>query len=192
VNGHFNNAGLFLAQTLFGLYILAVMLRFLLQWVRADFYNPLVQALVKVTAPPLTPLRKIIPGLYGIDLAAVALMLALQGLELYVVANLLGISLPPVTLVLGAVAKILDLLVNVFIWAIIIQAILSWVSPSQHNPAVSVLRSLTAPALSPIRRYLPDTGGLDLSPLVAIIVLYLVRILLVAPMVQLSGLPRGF
>ena len=192
MNGPFNNAGLFLVQTLFGLYILAIMLRFLLQWVRADFYNPLVQALVKITSPPLVPLRKVIPGLYGMDLAAVVLMLALQGLELYVVAHLLGGSLPAGTLVLGSIAKILDLLVNVFIWAIIIQAILSWVSPSQHNPAVSILRSLTAPALSPIRRYLPATGGLDLSPLVAIVVFYLLRILLVAPMLQLSGLPRGF
>lgn len=192
MNEPFNNAGLFLVQTLFGLYILAVMLRFLLQWVRADFYNPLVQALVKITNPPLVPLRKFIPGLYGVDLAAVVLMFVLQAGELYLVANLVGVDLPAATVVLGAVAKIVDLLVNVFIWTIIIQAILSWVNPSQHHPAVGVLRSLTDPVLTPIRRVLPATGGLDLSPLVAIIVLYLLRILLVAPMLQVAGLPRGF
>ena len=91
MNGqYFSNAGVFLASTLFGLYILAVMLRFLLQTVRADFYNPLVQVLVKITDPLLVPLRRLIPGMFGLDMAAVALLLVLQGVELMPEVKIVG------------------------------------------------------------------------------------------------------
>ncbi len=187
-----HHAGVFLIQTLFGLYILAVMLRVLLQWLRAEFYNPLVQALVKITNPPLTPLRRVIPGLYGIDLAAMLLMLVLQVTEIYLLGSLLNISLGPATLVLGAIAKLIDLLVLVFIWSIVIQAILSWVNPSHNHPAVSVLDTLTTPILRPIRKNLPAAGGIDFSPIIAIIALYLIRLLAIAPLRDMSGLPGGF
>ena len=190
--GYVGNAGLFLTQTLFGLYILAVMIRFLLQWVRADFYNPMVQLLVKITNPPLAPLRRLIPGLYGMDLAAVVLMLLLQALELFLVAWILGGTLPLITLILGSLAKILGLLIGVYFWLILIQVILSWVSPQTYNPAISLIYSLTEPVLKPARRLIPDLGGLDLSPLVAIVVLQLTRMLVVAPLRDLAGLPAGF
>jgi YggT family protein len=193
MNGqYFSNAGVFLVSTLFGLYILAVMLRFLLQTVRADFYNPLVQVLVKITNPPLTPLRRLIPGMYGLDLAAVALMLALQVVELMLVAALLGGNLPPLTLLLGAVAKLLSLAVGIYFWIILIQVVLSWVAPTTYNPAVATISSLTEPVLRPVRRALPDLGGLDLSPLVVIVGLQLVRMLIVWPLRDLAGLPAGF
>jgi len=190
--GYVGNAGLFLIQTLFGIYILAVMLRFLLQWVRADFYNPLVQVLVKITNPVLIPLRRIIPGLFGMDLAAVVLMLVLQGLELYLVATILGGSLAATTLILGSIAKILGLLLGVYFWLILIQVILSWVSPQTYNPAITLIYTLTEPVLRPARRIMPDLGGLDLSPLVVIVVLQLMRMLVIAPIRDLAGLPAGF
>jgi len=190
--GYLGNAGLFLTQTLFGLYILAVMLRFLLQWVRADFYNPLVQVLVKITNPVLVPLRRIVPGLYGVDSAAVLLMLVLQAAELYLVAAMLGASLPVATLILGSIAKILGLLLGVYFWLILIQVILSWVSPQTYNPAITLIYTLTEPVLRPARRIMPDLGGLDLSPLVVIVVLQLVRMLVIAPIRDLAGLPAGF
>jgi len=190
--GYVGNAGQFLIQTLFGLYILAVMLRFLLQWVRADFYNPLVQVLVKITNPVLIPLRRIVPGLYGMDLAAVVLMLVLQAIELYLLATALGGSLPAATLILGSIAKILGLLLGVYFWLILIQVILSWVSPQTYNPAITLIYTLTEPVLGPARRIMPDLGGLDLSPLVVIVVLQLVRMLVIAPIRDLAGLPAGF
>ena len=190
--GYVGNAGLFLIQTVFGLYILAVMLRFLLQWVRADFYNQMVPVLVKITNPLLTPLRRLVPGLLGIDLAAVVLMLLLQALELYLVGWTLGATLPLTTLVLGSVAKILGLLIGVYFWVILIQVILSWVNPQSYNPAISLIYSLTEPVLRPARRLLPDLGGLDLSPLVVIVLLQLARMLVVAPLRDLAGLPAGF
>jgi YggT family protein len=193
MNGSYvNNAAVFLVQTAFALYILAVMLRFLLQWVRADFYNPLVQVLVRITNPVLIHLRRLIPGLYGIDLAAVALMFLLQALELYLLAQLMGGSLPPATLVLGTVAKLLGLVVNVFFWTILIQVILSWVNPQGYNPAITVIHSLTEPLLRPARRLLPDFGGLDLSPLVVVVALQLVRMVVIDPLRHTAGLPPGF
>ena len=193
MNGqYFSNAGVFLASTLFGLYILAVMLRFLLQTVRADFYNPLVQVLVKITDPLLVPLRRLIPGMFGLDMAAVALLLVLQAVELMLIAFLLGGSLPPATLLIGSIAKLLGLIVTIYFWIILIQVVLSWVAPTTYNPAVAAINSLTEPLLRPVRRALPDLGGMDLSPLLVVVALQLVKMLVVWPLRDLSGLPTGF
>lgn len=178
---YFSDAATFLISTLFGIYILAVMLRFLLAWVRADFYNPLSQFLVKVTSPTLRPLRRWIPGVGGIDLAAVALMLGLKLIELWLVYRVAGYSPGLGGLSVLAVANLLSLAFYVFLIAILIQVVLSWVAPGTYNPAVSLIYSLTEPILRPIRRLLPPMGGLDLSPLVALIALQLVSMLLIAP-----------
>jgi YggT family protein len=177
-----NNAGIFLVQTLFGLYILAVLLRFLLQWARADFYNPIVQFLVQVTNPPLVPLRRFIPGLMGLDLAAVVLMLALKSLELLLIFGIAGQSPSWVGLPVVALAELLDLLITVLFWAIIIRAILSWVNPDPRQPAVVLLYQLTEPILAPARNLIPTVGGLDLSPIAVLILLQLTKIVLIAPL----------
>lgn len=177
-----NDAGVFLVRTLFGLYILAVMLRFLFQAVRADFYNPLVQFLVTITNPPLLFLRRFVPGYRGLDLAAVVLMLALQVVELLLVLAMLGYSAPFGRVLLMSVAELLGLLINVFFWGVIIQAILSWVNPHPYHPAVSLLRQLTEPLLRPARRLLPPISGLDLSPILVLVGLQLINILVVGPL----------
>jgi YggT family protein len=184
VNGalYFNHAGQFLIQLVFGSYILAVLLRFLLQWARADFYNPLVQVLVKLTNPPLLPLRRYIPGYRGLDMAAVVLMLLLQLLELLLIAWLFGQPVTVSGLLVRGLAELLDLLLTVLLWAVIIQAILSWFNPDVRQPVVRLLNQLTEPVLRPARRLLPPISGLDLSPLLVIIVLQLGRILLLAPL----------
>ena len=172
---------IFLIQTLFGLYILIVMLRLMLQWVRADFYNPVSQFIVKVTNPPLKPLRRIVPGWGGIDLASVLLLLALQMLELFLVNMAVGRASGIGGLFIGSIAELLELLINVFIGAILIQVILSWVAPSSYNPLIGLVHKITEPLLAPARRILPAFSGIDFSPLVALIVLQLLKILLVAP-----------
>ncbi len=167
----------FLITTLFSLYILTVMLRFLLQWVRADFYNPVSQFLVKITNPPLRPLRRVIPGVAGIDLAAVVLMLFLQMLSLWLVSLIAGIDPTVAGLLIGSVIQLIGLTFNIFIFAILIQAILSWVNPGAYNPVAHILHDLTAPVLRPVRRVLPPISGIDLSPLVAIIGLQFIKML---------------
>jgi YggT family protein len=177
-----NNAGVFLVQTLFGFYILAVMLRFLLQWVRADFYNPLVQFLVKITNPPLLPMRRLIPGYLGVDMAAVVLMLGLQVIELTLVFLLNNQSVQFGGVLLVAFAELLNLLLNVLFWTVIIQAILSWVNPDPSHPVVTLLYQLTEPVLRPARGVLPPISGIDLSPILVLIALQLLKIILVAPL----------
>ncbi len=180
------DAGIFLVQVLFGFYILAVLLRLLLQLTRADFYNPVSQFVVTLTNPLLRPLRRIIPGLFGIDLASVLLLLALQCLELYLVFALstatsdMTLSLSPGGLLIAAVAELLRLTVYVFLFAILIRAVLSWVSPygTRGNPAGALLASLTEPLLRPVRRLLPPVQGLDLAPVVVMVALGLVLLFL--------------
>lgn len=184
------NAGVFLVQTLFGLYIAAVMLRFLLALTRASFYNPVSQFLVKITNPPLVPLRRVIPSVLGIDLAALLLMLALQAVELLLVGVIRGVSFHPAGLAVLCVAELLALLFQVYFFTILIQVILSWVSPGTANPVVGLLYSLNEPLLGRARRLLPPIHGFDLSPILVMIVLQLLNIVLVAPIRDL-GLALG-
>lgn len=184
---YLGNAGVFLIQTLFGLYITAFMLRFLFQWLRADFYNPFSQFLVKVTNPLLVPARKVIPGLFGLDFAALVVIVALQFLELFLVANLFGQGYPLLSLLVLAVAEILKLIIYIFIFAIIIQAVMSWINPGSYNPISSLLHSLTEPLLRPARRLIPPMGGLDLSPLLVLVLLQLAIMLLVHPLADLAS-----
>ena len=181
-------ATVFLIQTVFGFYILAVMLRFLLQWVRADFYNPLVQFLVRITNPPLLPLRRIVPGYRGLDLAAVVLAFTLQLAEVLLVALLLGRPLGGGGLLLLTVMELLKLLINIYLWGIIIQVILSWVNPDPRHPAARVLAQLTAPLLRPAQRLLPPISGVDLSPMLVVVALIFVSLLLQDILGLLTGL----
>lgn len=180
--GYLINAAVFLIDLLFGLYIFAVMLRFFLQIVRADFYNPLCQAIVTVTNPPLRPMRRYIPALGGIDTASILLMLSLQLLSTYLVISLLGYSPSFAGLLLSALAELISKAIYLFVIAIFIQIVLSWVAPGTYNPVVGIIESITTPILRPARRMLPPMGGLDLSPMLVVVGLYLGLMLIVAPL----------
>lgn len=188
MNGYLATPLEFLVSTVFQLYILAVLLRFLLQWARASFYNPLAQFLVKITNPPLKPLRRFIPGLWGLDFAAVVLMLALQMVSLALIAALRGVAVGAGTLFLLSLAELVELTFYVFIFSILIQALLSWVNPGRYNPITDALHSLNEPILRPIRRVMPPVSGFDLSPLVAIIGLQVLLMLIMPPLRDLARL----
>lgn len=177
--GYFTSPLEFVIGTLFSLYVLVLMLRFLLAWVRADFYNPVSQFLVKATNPLLLPLRRVIPPLGGIDMAAVVLMLGVQMLGIALILLLRGGGLDVQALIFISLAELVDLAFKVFIYGIVIQAILSWVNPGAYNPAVNLLHSLTEPVLRPARRVIPPMGGVDLSPLAVILILEVLRRLIV-------------
>jgi len=181
-SSYFTNPLEFLIGTLIGLFITAVMLRFLLAMVRADFYNPLTQILVKLTNPALKPLRRFIPGFGGIDIASLLLMLALQMLALTLITLLRGAALHPVGLLLWSLAELLGLLFNIYMFSILIQVVLSWVNPNAYNPAVSLLYSINEPLLAPARRLIPPLSGLDLSPVVVLLGLQLAKMLLLPPL----------
>lgn len=178
---YFANAGVFLIDFVFGLYILAVVLRFLLQLVRADFYNPLAQAIVTITNPPLRPLRRAIPAIKSIDTASIILMIALQVISSLLIFLIQGFSVNPAGLLVIALGELCSKVVYVFIFGIFIQVIASWIAPGTYNPVLALVDSLTAPIMRPIRRVVPPLGGLDLSPMVAILFLYLSLMLIVQP-----------
>ena len=186
MGNYFSNAGEFLIQVAFGLYILMVMLRFLFQLVRADFYNPVSQAIVKITNPPLVLLRRVIPGLWGIDFASIILLLALQILELALILSLRGVMPQPLGLAVLSVAELLNLAIWILIITLFVRIIISWVSPGGYNPIIALLVSLTDPLMRPARRMLPPISGLDLSPLVVFVVLQLGLMLLVQPLRHLG------
>jgi len=169
----------FLISTLFSLYILAVMLRFILGAVRADFYNPVSQFLVRITNPLLVPMRRVIPSFRQYDTSALLLMLVLQLVSLVIVFMLRDASVPFVTLLLAAVGELVILTFNVFIFAIVIQVILSWVNPGTYNPVNALLYNITKPVMEPIQRLIPPVSGIDLSPLVALIGLQVLKMLVV-------------
>ncbi len=186
--GYLSNAGVFLIKTLFGLYEIIILLRLLMQFVRADFYNPVSQFVVKVTNPPLRPLRRIIPGLAGIDMASVILLLLVVVVEILLLSLITTLPMPSIAgLFALALVEILNLLVNVYLFSIFILVILSWVSAGGYNPVANLLSQITAPLMRPLQRLLPPIGGLDLSPMAAIIVLYLVMLLVIAPLKDFAG-----
>ncbi len=184
--GYLSSPLAFLVDTLFSLYIMAVMLRFLLQWSRADFYNPLSQFLVRVTQPLLQPLRRIIPGWGGIDFPAIVLMVFLQAIALALLMMIAGVTPRIDYLLLRTPAELISLLLNVYLIAIVVRAILSWINPSDYNPATTVLLGLTEPVIRPFRAIIPPIGGVDLSPLAAIIAIQILKMLIMPPLDRIA------
>ncbi|MGB5735476.1 MAG: YggT family protein [Thiohalocapsa sp.] len=186
---YFTNPLIFLVKTLFGLYIAIVMIRFLLQWARADFYNPISQFIVKVTSPVLRPMRKVIPGYGGLDLSALVLAWLLKALELALLSMLLGLGRNPLAALLWAIPALVGLMISIFLFGILIRVILSWVNPDPYNPAVALLNRITDPIMVPAQRLVPPISGIDLSPMVAMIALVLLEMLLLPPLQMLAGSP---
>lgn len=156
-------------------YIGLVLLRFLCQLVRADYYNPISKTLVKLTNPLLVPFRKIIPGVGGIDWAALTLALLLQVALIFAVQLLFGSLFLSFKIFPFALVALIGLALNFYFYGMIILVIASFVAPGTYNPAVNLLNQLIDPLLRPIRKILPPMGGLDFSPMVLMFGIYLVR-----------------
>ena len=178
------NALIFLVNTVFGLFVVALLLRFYLQWVRAPYRNPLSDFLHALTDFMVRPARRAVPGLWGLDLATVLLAWLLQLVELLLVRQIQGEGLgPQVGLALVATALLsLVMLVRIGLYivmvAVIVQVVLSWVGP--RGPAMPLLNSMTRPFLRVFQRRIPPVGNVDLSPLFAIVVIQLLLMLPVA------------
>ena len=185
--GYLTHPAIFLVQVLFGLYATLVVLRFLLQLTRADFYNPLSQFIVRATKPALNPLRRLIPGLSGMDIAALVLAWLVISLEQLAILGLAGSGFQPAAAALLAIPELISLIINIFLFAILIGVIISWINPGSYNPAISLIHSLTEPLLGPVRRRIPDMGGLDLSPMVVMLGLVVLEMLLIPPIKELIG-----
>jgi YggT family protein len=182
---------IFVLDVVFSLVVGAFLLRLLFQLVRADFRNPLAQAIVRITNPVVVPLRKILPPIGRVDTASVAAVVLAQMLRTGIVFALSAGAAPPLgTLLVISIVKLLDTTLLLFLIAIFIYVVLSWVSPDGYNPIARLLGSLVEPLLAPFRRALPSLGGLDLSPIVAILLISVLRMVLngrIAPLLIGSG-----
>ncbi len=178
MNSFLVDAAALIIQVAFGLYIFAVLLRFLFQLARVDFYNPISQFLVAFTNPLLKPLRRIIPGLFGIDFASVVLLLFLQSIQTYLIFWLTQFTPEPLAVFLAAVIELLRLTLNIYFYAVLLRVILSWFMPygMRHNPAGNLLAGLTDPLMRPAQRLIPPVGGLDLSPIIVLVALQLLQL----------------
>ncbi len=186
-----NDAAIFIIKTLGSLYLLIVLMRFILQLVRANFYNPLCQFIVKATQPLLKPLRRVIPSLFGLDMSSLVLALILQMVLIVVILALKGFMVDFVLLVPWALIALFSLFLNILFYAMIISVILSWVAPGSHNPGAELVAQITEPVLAPFRRIIPNLGGLDISPIFAFIVIQLLQSWLIPRLAYFAGMQPG-
>ncbi|MEZ5570549.1 MAG: YggT family protein [Halioglobus sp.] len=169
----------YLIQTLLSLFLVAMLLRFLLQLVRADFYNPISQFIVKITNPLVVPVRKIVPGYGKLDFASLLLAVILQILGIAAIFMINVGALPsPVLLLLGGLLGVAALLVQIYFFALLAMIILSWVAQGSHHPAIFLLYQITEPVMAPVRKILPPMGGLDFSPILVFVLINVVQIML--------------
>src|SRR5665648_455017 len=170
-----SNAGIFLLQLIFDLYIFILLLRFVLQAVRANFYNPVSQFVIKMTNPVVTPLRSIIPSYKNYDLSILLLMFLFEAIKLAILIPWLKVSFLTGlgALLLLAFAQLCSLAINFFFFAILIVVIIHWINPHTRHPAAQILFLITAPLLRLAQRYIPLIAGIDLSPLVVMVLLKL-------------------
>ncbi len=185
-----NTAAVYVLQTLGSLYLLIVLLRFVLQLVRANFYNPLCQFAVKATQPLLKPLRRVIPSLFGLDMSSLVLAILVQ-LTLMALTLLLtyGTTGNFLQLLVWALIGVTALFLKIFFFALIISVILSWVAPGSHNPGAELVNQICEPALAPFRKILPNLGGLDISPILAFMVLKLLDMLVINNLAAMTMMP---
>ena len=169
------NPFIFLIDTLFSVYIAIMLLRFILQQVGADFYNPVSQFIVKATQPLVVPARKLIPSIKKVDTATLVLVLALILVKLVLILSIAGYQFNGPQLFIQALYDFISLTFDVFIVALFVQAILSWVNPDPYHPVSALLRSLTSPVLRPIQKHVPPIGGIDLSTIIGLIALMFIK-----------------
>ena len=186
-----SGAAIFVVQTLVSLYLAIVLLRFVLQLVKADFYNPLSQFIVKATQPLVTPLRRIIPGFAGLDLASLVLAILVQLLLMIVTLTLMGYNVGGfiLQLLVWSMIGVTSLFLKVFFFALIISVILSWVAPGSYNPGAQLVNQICEPLLAPFRKLLPNLGGLDISPIFAFITINLIDRFVIGGLAASTGLP---
>lgn len=177
-------------QTFAPLYLMIVLLRFMLQMVRADFYNPISQFVVKATHPLLAPLRRIIPGFRGLDIASLVLAFFVMFVTLLLALSLVGLGDQIANLIPNLIAWTLlgtaTMFLNILFYALIASVIISWVARGSRHPFVILINQLIEPLLLPIRRLLPDLGGLDISPIFAFFAINILQRFVIFPIANMT------
>ena len=198
-SNYFTSPLTLVVTTLFDLYVLIVLLRFMLQLMRADPHNSVSQFIIKSTSAPLRYLRRFIPSVFGQDASAIVLCLVVTYAK-FVLLRLLDTEVVHINntvayiggvgylgLLIYSIADLVSLFLSIFLIAILIQVILSWVNPGIYNPVIGLVNTLATPALRPIQKLIPPVGGIDLSPLFAMLMIMVAKMLIIAPIMNLAN-----
>jgi YggT family protein len=168
--------GVYLVDTVFAFFVLLLLARFHFQWLHVPFRNPLGEFVLATTSWMVMPLRRVVPGLAGLDLATLLLAWVLQGVVIWIKASI--VAAEPSLLAIAGVAA-LDLVrysLYILVFAVLVQVIFSWINP--YAPMAPVFNAMTAPFLRPLRRFIPPLGGIDLTPLVLLVIIQIILIVL--------------
>lgn len=166
-----SSAIVFIINAVTSLYLLVLLLRFWMPWLRADFRNPLAQGILRFTSPVVIPVRRIVPSFGRLDTATVLVAFVIQYLTVLLLLLIVGQTAGIADIALTAIVKLIVLSINLFVYAIFIRIILSWIAQGAYNPATAIITTLTEPVLRPFRRFIPPIGGFDISPIFAVILL---------------------
>lgn len=159
-------------QFLITLFASTFLLRFIAQWVRADFRNPISQAIMQITNPLVIPARRVIPGWKGKDMASLVLFFAIIAAGTFLFLVLLG-KTEPLYLIMNILLSAFLAVLSLYFYIFIVSVILSWVNQNPYNPVYQFLNSITAPVLRPLRRFIPPIGGtIDITPMIAVLVIF--------------------
>ncbi len=186
----------FIINTAMSAYIGAIGIRFILQQVRADYYNPLAQFIVKVTNPVLVPARRFIPGFGGMDIAALIICLLLIFIKFLFFKTvgfqsipIAGYGLPLATstpiLAVLTIVELIDLFFSIFFFAIIVMAILSWIAPDPSNPVYRMVATIADPVIKPFKKMVPPIAGIDVTPMIAIVALQAIKMVLIPVLLEI-------
>ena len=192
MTANFANASVFLVQTFFGLYLILVLVRFLMQVSRADYYNPICQVVVRLTDPAIKPFNKVLPRILGIDFATLIVALLVQVVAISLVMLLTGNLIFHPTYIGWALVGLASMILDIYFFTLIAMVIASWIAPYSDHPAMSLIIQLTDPICAPARKLLPSMGGLDFSIILVFVVITLIdTFLVIQPLVIALGIPSG-
>lgn len=186
-----SGAAIFVVQTLVSLYLVIVLLRFVLQLVKANFYNPLSQFAVRATQPLLKPIRRIIPSVFGLDTSSLILSIVIQALLMaFVLMVTYGTFGDLPHLLMWAIIGVTSLFLKIFWVAMIVMVIVSWIAPGSHNPAAELAYQISEPVLAPFRKLVPNLGGMDISPIFAFLAIQVIQSFVMPPLAAYAGMPQ--
>ena len=186
------NAGVYLIQTFFGLYTIVVMLRFLMQVSRADYYNPICQAIVKITDPAIRPIRPVLPTIYGVDFATLGVAFIVQLVAVMLIMKLWGAPIFMPVYIPWVLLGLFSIIFDIYFFALIVMVIASWIAPYSSHPALSLVNQIVEPICAPARKLLPPMGGIDFSIILVFVFINIIdNILVIAPLAHMLGIPSG-
>ena len=186
------NAGIFLVQTFLGLYVILMLVRFLMQASRADYYNPICRAVVRVTDPSIKPFKRVLPSIKGVDFATLAVAILIQVIGIYLIMTLTGNPIFRAVYITWALVGLASMILDIYFFALIAMVIVSWIAPYSNHPAMALIAQLTEPICKPARRLLPPMGGLDFSIILVFVSITLIdSYLVIRPLAIALSIPSG-